>query len=361
MRGDRIEGDAIFSYVMPEQRIPQDHPLRPIRKMADTALEALDKQFDRIYAKTGRPSIAPERLLRALLLQVLYSIRSERMLIEQLNYNLLFRWFVGLNMDDAVWVPTVFTKNRDRLLGGEIAQGFFEAVLAQARKSGLLSDEHFSVDGTLIEAWASLKSFKPKDGSNRPDDGDPGNPSVDFHGEKLSNKTHESTTDKDVRLYKKSAGAPARLGYMGHVLMENRHGLAVDTRLTHATGKAECEAALDMARNIPGEVRATLGADKGYDTEDFVDSLRSFNITPHVAQNQYGNRASNVDDRTTRHEGYGLSLKKRKRIEEIYGWMKTVGVFRKTRHRGIRLVNWMFTFTAAAYNMVRMRTLLAGA
>jgi transposase len=346
----------MFSYISPEERVPADHPLRPIRSMVDRALKELSPRFAELYSHTGRPSIPPEKLLRALLLQVLFTVRSERLLMEQLDYNLLFRWFVGLNMDDPVWDVTVFTKNRMRLLEGDIAQVFFDAVLAQARQAKLLSDEHFSVDGTLIEAWASQKSFKPKDGPAQPPTDDPGNPSADFRGRKRSNKTHRSTTDPDSRFYKKAKGQQARLCYMGHVRMENRNGLAVSGRLTRASGTAEVESSLDMSQDIPGNRRVTLGLDKYYDTRDHVDSLRTLNITPHVAQNDT-NRKSAIDGRTTRHPGYAISQQKRKRIEEIFGWLKTVGMIRKTRHRGVGRVGWMFTFSLAAYNLVRMRNL----
>jgi len=341
---------------MPEQRVPKDHPLRPIQELVDSALEELSPHFERLYAKTGRPSIAPERLLRALLLQLLYSIRSERMLMEQLDYNLLFRWFVGLSMDEAVWDPTVFTKNRDRLLAGDVAAEFFDAVLAQARKKHLLSSEHFTVDGTLIEAWASHKSFRPKEGKEGgDDDGDPGNPTVSFRGEKRSNETHQSTTDPDARLAR-IKGKEARLAYRGHLLTENRHGLVVDARLTEADGYAEREAALAMLEGAarPG---GTVGADRGFDDEGFVLRCRAIGITPHVAQHTT-KRSSRIDGRTTRHPGYLVSQRRRKRIEEVFGWMKTVGLLRKTRHRGIERVGWTFLFTAAAYNLVRMRNLL---
>jgi transposase len=364
MRGEDNKQTTLFSYISPEQRVPADHPLRPIRAMMDELLEELSPHFDRIYSSTGRPSIAPERLLRALLLQVLYTIRSERQLMEQLDYNLLFRWFVGLNADEAVWHPTVYSHNRDRLMEGRIAEALFERVLALADKRHLVSKEHFTVDGTLVEAWAGMKSFKKKEAeaeateskkeSAPPDD--PCNPSVDFRGEKRSNKTHESMTDRDARLYRKSNGTSSQLCYMGHVLMENRNGLVVDTRITHASGTAEVEAALSMASKIPGEQRVTLGADKAYDTADCVRGLREREVTPHVAQNTT-NRSSAIDARTTRHAGYGVSQKKRKRVEEIFGWMKTVGVMRKTRHKGVERVGWMFRFTAAAYNLVRMRNL----
>ena len=360
MRGDDLQQDAMFSYVSPEQRVPADHPLRPIRRMVDQVLKSLSGRFDTLYSRTGRPSIAPEKLLRTLLLQVLYTVRSERLLLEQLDYNLLFRWFVGLNMDDSVWDPTVFSKNRQRLLEGEIAQAFFQQVLKLARQKDLLSDEHFTVDGTLIEAWAGQKSFQKKDTPAGPGPDDPGNPAVDFHGEKRSNQTHQSKTDPDARLYKKGPGKEAKLSYQGQVLMENRNGLVTATRLTQATGTAEREAAVDMARQIakPDGNPVTVGADKAYDTQDFVQHLRDLHITPHVAQNT-SNRSSAIDRRTTRHAGYVLSQRKRKRVEEIFGWIKTVGLMHKTRHRGLARVGWMFTFTAAAYNLVRIRNLSA--
>jgi transposase len=314
-----------------------------------------------IYATTGRPSIAPEKLLRALLLQVLYTVRSERLLMEQLEYNLLFRWFVGLNMDEPVWVPTVFSKNRDRLLEGDIAEGFFEEVLKQAREGDFLSDEHFSVDGTLIEAWASQKSFQRKDGENAPPPDDPGNPTVNFHGEKRSNATHESTTDPDARLARKSGGHEAKLAYCGNVMIENRNGLVVDTELLQCNGTAERDAAMLMAERIEGDDRVTLAGDKGYDTKDFVKEMRHLNVTPHVAQNEGRRGGSAIDDRTTRHAGYKISQQKRKCIEEVFGWLKTVGALRKTRHRGVFKVGWIFTFAATAYNLVRMRNLLTPA
>jgi len=354
MRGDDQDPDGMFSYRRPEERIPADHPLRPIRAMVDTALRELSPEFARLYPKTGRPSVPPEKLLRALLLQLLYSIRSERQLIEQLDYNLLFRWFVGLSMDDPVWDPTVFTKNRERLLRGDIARGFFERVLAQAEARQLLSTEHFTVDGTLIEAWASLKSFKPKGTLPPAPPDDPGNPTVNFHGEQRSNATHVSTTDPEARLIRKASGREAKLSYHGHVLMENRHGLAVDGCVTQATGLAERETALAMARNLPPG--ATLGADKGYDVAGFVDALRALGVTPHVAQHTTRRRSA-IDGRTTRHGGYGVSQRKRKLVEEIFGWAKTVALFRKTRHRGVRRVGWMFTFGLAVYNLVRIRNL----
>jgi transposase len=365
MRGDDEQQLGVFSYISPEQRVPQDHPLRPLRAMADAALRELQSRFSKLYAKTGRPSIAPEKLLRALLLQVLYSVRSERMLMEQLDYNLLFRWFVGLNMDDAIWNPTVFTKNRQRLLDGDIADAFFAAVLQQARQRELLSDEHFTVDGTLLEAWAGQKSFRRIDDDQPPSaaaagEGHGSNPTVNFHGEKRSNETHCSTTDADAMLARKSRGTPAVLAYRGHLLTENRNGLVVSTLTTRAYGSAERDAALLMAESLSGTHRVTLGADKGYDTREFIAELRNMEITPHVAQNDT-NRRSAVDERTTRHAGYQISQKARKRIEEVFGWMKTIGLLRKVRHRGLERVGWMFTFAAAAYNLVRIRNLMRGA
>jgi transposase len=358
LRGTDKEQSAMFSYLSPEERVPANHPLRAVRVMVDQALKALSESFKDLYSATGRPSIAPEKLLRALLLQILYTVRSERMLMEQLEYNLLFRWFVGLDMDEAVWVPTVFTKNRDRLLEGDIAKKFFALILEQAGQAGLLSDEHFSVDGTLIEAWASHKSFQRKDQSEPPSKDDPCNPSVDFHGEKRSNQTHESITDPDSRLARKSGGHESKLAYCGNVMIENRNGLVVDTELLQCNGTAERDAALLMAERIEGAQRVTIAADKGYDTKDFVQEIRNMNITPHVAQNNNRRGGSAIDQRTTRHAGYKVSQKKRKRIEEVFGWLKTVGMLRKTRHRGLHKVGWVFTFAAAAYNLVRMRNLV---
>lgn len=359
MRGQDTQQSSMFSYLSPEQRVPADHPLRPIRAMVDAALKGLSRSFARMYVDFGRPSIAPEKLLRALLLQVLYSIRSERMLIEQLEYNLLFRWFVGLNMDEPVWVPTVFSKNRERLLNSEIAEKFFLQVLKQARNNDWLSDEHFSVDGRLIEAWASQKSFQRKDQDQPPPRDDAGNPTVNFHGEERRNDTHGSTTDPDARLARKSGGHESKLAYCGNVLIENRNGLVVDTELVLCRGTAEREAALQMAGRIDGGQRVTVGADKGYDTQAFVQEMRARNVTPHVSQNTNRPGGSALDARTTRHAGYQLSQRKRKRIEEVFGWLKTVGMLRKTRHRGVFKVGWVFTFAAAAYNLVRMRNLAA--
>jgi transposase len=345
----------MFSYISAEKRVPKDHPLRAIRAMFDVALRNMGPQFDAMYAKVGRPSIPPEKLLRALLLQMLYTVRSERMLMEQLDYNLLFRWFVGMNIDDVVWDVTVFTKNRERLLAGEVAETLFAEVLAQARSRDLLSTDHFSVDGTLIEAWASHKSFKRKDGAGEQPPDDPGNPTVDFHGERRRNDTHQSTTDPQARLARKGPGKEAKLSYMGHALMENRNGLAVNGCVTLAEGRAEPQAAVAMVEEVPGQQRITLGADKGYDSKEFVQELRDHQVTPHIARKQ----TSIIDERTTRHPGYVISQQKRKRIEEIFGWLKTVAGLRKTRHRGVARVGWMFTFALAAYNLVRIRNIAA--
>jgi transposase len=352
MRGDDEQSGHLFSYVSPEHRVPADHPLRAIRAMTDEALDRLSPRFARIYATTGRPSIPPEHLLRALLLQVLYSVRSERMLMEQLEYNLLFRWFVGLGMDDAVWVPTTFSKNRDRLLEGDVARAFFEDVVAQARGRQLLSDEHFTVDGTLLEAWAGQKSFTRKDQASQPPE-DPGNPTGNFHGERRSNQTHQSTTDPDSRLFKKAKGHEAKLAYLGEVLMDNRHGLVIDACVVPATGTGERDAAISLVADLPPR-RVTIGGDKGYDTHGFVEAMRCLKATPHVALKR---KSRTLDRRTTRHIGYAISQRARKRIEEVFGWMKTVGGLRKLRHRGGARVNWQFLFAAAAYNLVRMRTL----
>jgi len=361
MRGEDEDTGKMFSYISAERRIPADHPLRAMRQMVDAVLKELSPRFDGLYAKVGRPSIAPEKLLRALLLQILYSVRSERLLMEQLDYNLLFRWFVGLEMDDPVWDATVFTKNRERLLGGDVAGAFFEKVNEEAKRRGLLSDEHFTVDGTQIEAWAGQKSFQRKDTpGNKPPPDDRGNPTIDFRGEKRSNDTHQSTTDPEAKLFTKLKGNAAKLCYIGNVLTENRNGLVVDTLLTQATGYSERSSAVTMlarAAHRRGK-RITVGADRGYDTQDFVLSLRQLEVTPHVAQNTT-KRSSRIDARTTHHQGYALSQRKRKRIEEVFGWLKTVGLMRKVRHRGSRKVGWMFTFAAAVYNLVRMRNLAA--
>jgi len=357
MRGKDEQQLDVFSYINPEQRVPQDHPLRPLRVMTDEALQQLRPRFNSLYAKTGRPSIAPEKLLRALLLQALYSVRSERMLMEQLDYNLLFRWFVGLNMDDGIWDVTVFTKNRERLLDGDIAEAFFQAVLQQARERGLLSDEHFTVDGTLLEAWASVKSYQRKDGKNAVPPDDPGNATVDFHGEKRSNETHASKTDPDAKMARKGKGKEAKLSYNGNLLVENRNGLIVNTEVFEANGTAERDAALVMLEQIPGTKPVTVGGDKAYDTADFVAECRNLKVTPHVAQNLERPGGSAIDARTTQHAGYAISQRKRKRIEECFGWLKTIALLRKVRHRGLFKVEWNFTFAAAAYNLIRMRNL----
>jgi len=362
MRGSDGRSGSLFSYVDIEARVRRDHPLRTIRGIVDTALESLSADFSSLYSGMGRPSIPPEMLLRAMLLQAFYSIRSERQLMERLEFDLLFRWFVGLGIDDAAWDHSTFSKNRDRLLDGEIAAKFLAAVLAQPKVKRLLSSDHFSVDGTLIDAWASMKSFKPKDGG---DGGDPGsgqsggrNRDVDFKGLKRSNDTHESTTDPEARLYRKGSGMEARLCFMGHALMENRSGLFVDACLTQANGHAERVAALSMIEPLADRAEAiTLGADKGYDAEDFVNELKAMNVRPHVAQNTSG-RSSNIDGRTTRHDGYATSQRIRKRIEEGFGWLKTVAGQRKTRFVGRDRVGWAFTFAVAAYNLVRLPKLL---
>ena len=376
MRGADSQSGQLFSYLSPESLVPQEHPLRAIRLLVNAALERLSPAFAAIYADSGRPSIPPEKLLRALLLQALFTVRSERQLMQQITYNMLFRWFVGLAMDAPVWDVTVFTKNRDRLLAGDIARGFLAAILADPQVTPLLSSEHFSVDGTLIEAWAeltkvppasaggmpaegSMKSFRPKDGSGEPI-GPGRNGERDFRGEKRSNETHACTTDPDARLFKKAAGQASRLCHMGHALMENRNGLVVDATLTTATGTAEREAAIAMVGDLPEGGRITLGGDKAYDTQDFVAEMRRLGVTPHVSQNTKGRRSA-IDGRTTRHAGYAVSVRVRKRIEEVFGWIKTVAGLRKTRHRGTVRVGWMFTFAAAAYNLVRIPNLLAGA
>ena len=360
MRGHDERSGSLFSYVDLEARVPKEHPLRAIRRLVDAALIDLSPAFAALYAPIGRPSIPPERLVRALLLQAFYSVRSERQLMEQLGYNLLFRWFVGLGIDDPVWDATVFTKNRDRLLDGDIAKAFLAALLSRPEVRALLSDEHFSVDGTLIQAWASMKSFRPKDGSGEPPA--PGrNGERDFHGEKRSNATHASTTDPEARLFRKGRGKEARLCFMGHLLMENRHGLIVDDRLSVATGTAERDEARGMAEARPGRHRITLGGDKNFDTRGFVAGLRALNVTPHVARNTSGRRSA-IDGRTTRHPGYALSQRARKRIEEAFGWIKEVALLRRARHRGKARIGWRFTLAAAAYNLIRLPKLLgAGA
>ena len=351
MRGDDQQQFGAFSYVSLEERIPRDHPLRHIRKTVDEIFSAMSKDFDGLYAKTGRPSIPPERLLRALLLQIFYTVRSERMLMEQLSYNLLFRWFVGLEMDEPVWNHAVFSKNRERLLNQEVARAFFVRVLAQAKPQ--LSDEHFTVDGTLIEAWASQKSFQKKDGG----EGD----GTEFRGEKRTNDTHESKTDPDARLYRKGKGQEAKLGYLGHVLMENRSGLIVDAMVTTADGTAERDAALIMVhrkwrknRRWGPRAAISVGADKAYDTRDFVTTLRDMGVRPHVSQNLKRSGGSAIDQRTTRHNGYQISQNKRPLIEKAFGWMKQTGGMRKTKLRGLWKVGWQFLMTAAALNLWRL-------
>jgi len=358
MRGDDPRNDSMFSYVTPEARVRADHPLRPIRRMVDAALARLSARFGRLYSTTGRPSIPPEKLLRALLLQVLYSIRSERLLMEELEYSVLYRWFVGLSMDDPVWDATTFTKNRERLLQGDVADAFFAEVLAAIRTAGLLSDEHFTVDGTLLEAWASHKSFRPKEDDRTPPDG-PKNPTVNFHGQQRRNDTHQSTTDPESRLARKK-GKESRMSYSQHVLMENRNGLVVDVRIDEAMGKAEVTNALQMLSELPDRVgRRTIAGDKGYDTKEFVHWTRAMNVTPHVAKNEYPGRSSSLDDRTTRHAGYEVSQRIRKRVEEIFGWTKTVGNFRRTRYKGQARTSMASFFVGAAYNLLRMARLMA--
>jgi transposase len=361
MRGGDERSGELFSYVDLEKRVRPDHPLRAIRAIVNEALLALEREFAGLYAPIGRPSIPPEKLLRAMLLQAFYSIRSERLLMERLEYDLLFRWFVGIGVDEAAWDHSVFSKNRDRLLEGDIAAKFLAAVLAQPKVKKLLSTDHFSVDGTLIEAWASLKSFRPKDGSDDPPEGGGRNAEADFHGKKRSNDTHASTTDPDARLYRKGPGKEAKLSFIGHGLMENRSGLLVDACLTRADGHAERVAALHMIEPRADRPRSiTLGGDKNFDTADFVNELRSMAVTPHVAQNTSGRRSA-IDGRTTRHAGYAISQRIRKRIEEAFGWMKTIGGQEKTKFRGIDRVGWAFTFAAAAYNLVRLPKLIAEA
>lgn len=352
MRGNESTQGAMFSYVSLESRIPRDHPLRAIRGLVDMALEELSERFDALYSERGRPSIPPERLLRALLLQVLYSIRSERQLMEQLDYNLLYRWFVGLGIDDAVWNATTFTKNRDRLLEGDVAEAFFAAVLAQAEGQALLSREHFTVDGTLIEAWASQKSFRPRDEEDPPPDG-----GTDFRGQRRSNTTHRSTTDPESRLTRKGRGKEAKLAYLGNLLVENRNGLIVNTRVDVVTGDGETTAAVTMLEQLPGNHRVTVGADKGYDNQTFVEAARDLRVTPHVIQNTSG-RSSRIDARTTRHAGYQVSLAKRPRVEAPIGWLKQYGLLRRPMFRGVRKIGWALTFASTAFNLVRMVNLV---
>ena len=359
MRGSDGRAGELFAYVDLERRVPADHPLRVIRTVVNAALGELSGAFSQLYARLGRPSIPPEKLLRALLLQAFYSIRSERQLMERLAFDLLFRWFVGLGIEDPVWDASTFSKNRDRLLAGEVAARFLATVLARPEVKGLLSDDHFAVDGTLIQAWASMKSFRPRNGPAEPPP-DGRNDSRDFHGERRRNETHASTTDPAARLFRKGPGKEARLSFMGHLLMENRSGLVVGTRLTQASGVAERAAALALTEAVPGRHRITVGADRAYDTRDFVAGLRALNATPHVAQNTAG-RASRIDRRTVRHPGYLASQRVRKRIEEAFAWVKTIALQAKTRFRGTARVGWAFTFAAAAYNLIRLPRLLQSA
>ena len=359
MRGDDQQQNHMFSYLSPESRVRKDHPLRAIRTLVDEVLTQLSPRFDTMYARVGRPSIAPEKLLRAQLLQMLYSIRSERLLMEEIDYNLLFRWFVGLNADDEVWDATTFTKNRDRLLEADVAQEFLGCVVEQARGKGLTSDEHFTVDGTLLEAWASQKSFQRKEGKRTAPPDDPGNPTVNFRGEERANDTHESKTDPECLLARKSGGKESRLSYSGNLLVENRNGLIVGAEVFQANGTAERDAALVMMERLGGTQPLTVGGDKGFDTFGFVEECRHLRVTPHVAQNLKRRGGSAIDGRTTRHAGYALSQKKRKRIEECFGWLKTIALMRKVRHRGVNRVHWIFTFACAAYNLVRIRNLAA--
>jgi transposase len=362
VRSKDTKQQVFFSYKSIEDRIPKDHPVRALKNLVDEALANLSNDLDLLYSHTGRPSIPPEQLLRALLIQIFFSVRSERQLVEQLDYNMMFRWFVGLNLDDDIWNATTFTKNRDRLMEGEIAERFFEEVLAMAKNQGLVSQDHFTVDGTIIEAWASHKSFQRKEESS--DDDPPNNsgagrnPDVDYKGQKRKNDTHESKTDPDARLCRKSQRTGAQLGYMGHALMENRNGLVVDVRVTHAVGKAEPTAAASMAAAIKGKHRVTLGGDKGYDSDDFLRKLRDMGVTPHIAKNDHERRTSSIDDRTLRHDGYHVSQKKRKLVEQIFGWGKTVGCLRKLKHRGLDLVTSITTMNLAAYNLIRIRNLM---
>lgn len=357
MRGVDHQQGGMFSYLSPEERVRPDHPLRGIRSVVDEILRELSPLFGAMYSVTGRPSIPPEKLLRALLIQMLYSIRSERLLMEEIDYNVLFRWFVGMNLDEPVWDATTFTKNRERLLDADIAREFLAQTVKQVYAKGWASDEHFTVDGTLIEAWASLKSFQPKDRSKVDPPDDPGNPTVNFHGERRSNQTHESSTDADAKLARKENGKEAKLSFQGNLLVENRNGLIINTELFEANGTAERDAALAMLEQIPGSKRVTVAGDKGYDTKEFVAECRNLNATPHVAQNRNRRGGSAIDGRTVRHTGYRISQLKRKRIEESFGWLKTIALMRKVRHRGIFKVGWVFTFAAAAYNLVRMRNL----
>jgi transposase len=357
MRGMDHQQGHVFSYLSAEERVRKDHPLRVVRAMTDEILREMSPVFDSMYARGGRPSIPPEKLLRAQLLQMLYSVRSERLLMEEIDYSMLFRWFVGLNLDEEVWDATTFTKNRDRLLEADVAKEFLQRVVEQARRAGLMSDEHFTVDGTLLDAWASLKSFQPKNEKSTTPPDDPGNRTVNFHGERRSNQTHSSKTDPDAQLARKGPGKEAKLSYSGNLLVENRNGLIVNAELLEANGRAERDAALLMLEQIPGVQRVTAGADKGYDTAEFVAECRHLGVTPHVARNTGRRGGSALDARTTRHPGYAVSQRKRKRIEECFGWLKDIALLRKLRHRGLPKVGWIFTFAAAAYNLIRMRNL----
>ena len=372
MRGNKRQQDAMFSYISLEDRVPTNHPLRRIKTLIDPLLQSMSKEFDKLYAETGRHSIPPEYLLKAMLLQMLYSIRSERLLVEEINYNLLFRWFIGLSMDDGVWDHSSFTKNRDRLLAGDIATKMLQQVVALAREHQLLSDEHFTVDGTLVEAWASQKSFQPKTQkrTNPPSDGDdPGNPTINFHGQERKNDTHQSTTDPEAKLYRKGSGKEAKLSFMGHVLVENRHSLIVQSAFTQATGTAEREAGLSMVKKLKRALtrhshrshdhRITLGGDKNYDTKAFVAALRDLLVTPHVAQNDANNRTSAIDGRTTRHKGYEISQRKRKQVEEGFGWLKVIALLRKIKLKGTVLGNFLFTFGCALYDLLRISNIMA--
>ena len=360
MRGEDKKQSSMLMLMSPETRVPEDHPLRAIKKLADEALAKVSPVFDAMYAAGGRPSIPPERLLKSMLLMALYSVRSERQFCEQLDYNLLFRWFLGMDMVEESFVPTVFSHNRDRLIVHDVAGEFLRAIVEQARKAKLMSADHFTVDGTLIESWASLKSFKKKGDDDKTPPDDPGNPTVDFHGEKRSNDTHESTTDPDARLARKGRGKEAKLSYSAHALIENRNGLLVDLQMDVADGYAERRTALEMLdNNAPGMRRITVAGDKGYDTSDFVEACRSRNVTPHVAQNVSARRRSNIDARTTAHPGYAISQRIRKRVEEVFGWVKTVGTFRKTRYVGFGANQVAAYMLAAAYNLVRMPKLMA--
>ena len=359
MRGADSKQEAMVSYVFPEARVPVKHSLRPIRAMISEALGQMDRWFEKIYSQTGRPSIAPERLIRALLLQVLYSIRNERLLIEQLEYNLLFRWFVGLSVDEPVWDHSTFSKNRDRLLEADVARELFEAVVEQARMADLLSDERFSVDGTMIEAWASHKSFRPKDGSGGPGGSGGRNGARGFRGEQRTNDTHASTTDPEAKLYRKSAGTNSKLAYLGHAVNENRNSLIVAAQVTQASGTAERSAAIDMLGELSGPRRCTLAADKGYDTREFVRQTRELNVTPHVAQNVERRGGSAINARTIRHAGYALSIKARKLIEESFVWAKDIGLLRRPKVRGRRKIEFARLLIFTGYNLVRMRNLLA--